>query len=156
MVRELQVNVAKNVPSTCTAESELKTGMGAAYDIATDTVDFPTAAEGVNVFILEKERTPTGRNAGITNLSDYEEEFVTIAEDELCQRIPMYAGERYGTDQFAAAKPTVGQNLVVGTDGKWVAAGSGAQSRFVCGGDYDDAGHALIIVEVLPAPVVVS
>lgn len=154
MIRELQVNVAKNVPSTCKAEVEMKTGMGAAYDIATDSVDFPAAAEGVEVFILEKERIPTGRNAGIVNLSDYTDEFVTIAAEELCQRIPMYAGERYGTDQYAAVKPAIGDKLAVGTDGKWVTATTGT-SRFICGGDYDDAGHPLIIVEVLAAPATV-
>ena len=155
MFRLLQVTYSKQVPSTPAADESIKTGMGVVYDIATDTVGLPAAATGDNIFFANKERIATGLKAGIVNLSDYEEEFNTIAAGELCQRYKTYAGERVAVDQYATAvaSATAGVPVVVGTDGKWALAGTGVASRYVFGGMYDDAGHALAIIETVDTPV---
>lgn len=155
MLRLLQVTYSKQVPSTPSAEgSEIKTGMGVVYDIATDTVSLPSAETNANIFFAEKERVATGIYASQANLSDYFEQFNTIAEGELCQRYKTYPGERVAVDQYAAtviangaAVAAVGDPLAVGADGKWtVAAGT---SRYQFGGLYDDAGTPLAIIETL-------
>ena len=68
------------------------------------------------------------------------------------KRVPLYAGELYGTDQYKdgdAQDTNIGKLLEVNIDGKWQVATTGT-SRFEFAGVMDDNGHKLIMISVLP------
>ena len=99
---------------------------------------------------MEKARIPTGINAGRTNLSDYEPEFVTVAQGDRVKLCEYDFGEVFGTDQFAdaLADGDAGKTLAVGTDGKWAVASAASIYRFR--GFIMDAGrHKMAQIEVL-------
>ena len=158
MIRELQVNVAKNIPATYTAKADMITGMGVTIDEKAGQVAFPTAATGANVFLVERERELTGLKASLTDLDDYDTDFVTAKAGTFVTLRTPYAGERYAVDQFdtgAEEEDNIGKPIVVGTDGKWELATSGS-SRFVSGGSYQDGTHTLLIIQVMPDAVAYS
>lgn len=83
---------------------------------------------------------------------DYNEMVTKIEAGVLVKRVPLYAGELYGTDQYKAADAqdtNIGKLLEVNTDGKWQVATTGT-SRFEFAGVMDDNGHKLIMISVLP------
>ena len=154
MLRELINHGGKAAETTYVAAVELKTGMG-----VVKTVDgkaaLPTKATAANIFLVDKERIPTGANAGRTNLSDYEAEFNTVAAGEHV-KLPEYDfGEKFATSEYAAdlKDSDAGKTLHVGTDGKWAVAAEASAYRFE--GFYMDAGaHKLAKVAVLKDAVV--
>lgn len=149
MLRELQGNVAKNVPAEYTAKVDMMTGMGVQIDSKDGVLTLPETATAENVYFLEKERVAEGVYAGVTDLSDYFEQFVTVKAGEFAKAVPPYTGEIYGTDQYDAAltEDDIGKTLAVGTDGKWSAAASA--SRFELIGFQQDGGHSLAKIRVL-------
>lgn len=91
-------------------------------------------------------------HASQTNFDDYDKMVTEIKAGVLVKRVPLYAGELYGTDQYKAADAqdtNIGKLLEVNTDGKWQVATTGA-SRFEFAGVMDDNGHKLIMISVLP------
>jgi hypothetical protein len=58
-------------------------------------------------------------------------------------------GERYATDQYIATGLVTGNALMVGVDGKFAkATATSVPTRYIYGGEFDDNGHTLAIVEV--------
>lgn len=158
MVREIQVNVAKNIPTQFVAKANMVTGMGAQIDLANGQAILPTAATGANIYMVEREREVTGLKASLTDIDDYDVDFVTVKANNPVKLIPMYNGERYAVDQYDAGlieEDNIGKPIVVGTDGKWELAASGS-SRFVYGGAYQDGTHVLAIVCVVDTEVAYS
>ena len=158
MVRELQVNVAKNIPTTFVAKNQMTTGMGAQIDLAAGQAIFPAAASADNIYMVEREREVSGLKASLTDIDDYDTDFVTVPANSLVKLIPMYPGERYATDQYDEAvndEGNIGKAIVVGTDGKWEMAASGS-SRFTYGGIHQDGIHALAIIVVNDTAVAYS
>ena len=149
MLRELINHGGKAAETTYIAASAMKTGMGVVKNVD-GTASFPAEATSANIFLVDKERIPTGLNASRTNLSDYEEEFNTITEGD-CVKLPEYDfGEKFATDQYDAAitEADAGKTLHVGTDGKWAIATAASIYRFE--GFRMDAGtHKLIAIAVL-------
>ena len=78
MVRELQVNVAKNIPTTFVAKNQMTTGMGAQIDLAAGQAIFPAAAGADNIYMVEREREVSGLKASLTDIDDYDTDFVTV------------------------------------------------------------------------------
>ena len=54
------------------------TGMGVTKDEATGVVTIPAEETGVNLYVLDKERIPTGANAARVDMSDYDPDFNTL------------------------------------------------------------------------------
>lgn len=146
MLREIMINEQKAVPAIYKAAAALKTGMGVVIDLATETADVPSAASSADIYLVDKERVPTGANAARVNFSDYEEEFNTVAKDELVKLHHYCAGEQFATDQFTGTIE-VGEAVEVGTNGKWAKAT--AASVYVCADPaHMDAGHTLLRIIV--------
>lgn len=148
MLRELINHGGKSAEATYVAATELKTGMGVVKNID-GTCSVPAEATSANIFLVDKARIPTGVNAGRTNLSDYETEFVTVAQGDRVKLCEYDFGEVFGTDQFTGLTDgDAGKTLQVGTDGKWTVATTASIYRFR--GFVMDAGrHQMAQVEVL-------
>lgn len=149
MLRELINHGGKAAEATYIAASDLKTGMGVIKNID-GTCSFPAEASSANIYLVEKARIPTGINTGRNNLSDYEEEFVTVKKGDRVKLCEYDFGEVFGTDQFAdaLADGDAGKTLAVGTDGKWAVASAASIYRFR--GFIMDAGrHKMAQIEVL-------
>lgn len=151
MLRELQTIANKNVDTMYKADVAMVTGMAVVKNFADKTADMPTAATVEGFYFVNKERVPIGINCAKTDMSDYEEDFTAIKTGEPVKLITPMIGERYAVDQYVATGLTVGNSLMVGTDGKFVKAT--VASRIIYGGTFDDAGHTLAIVEISGAPV---
>lgn len=157
MIRELMVNGAKNIPANYAANVAMVTGMGVQVDHKAGQVKFPDAATAEGIEMVAHEFIPEGIYASQTNFDDYDEMVTEIKAGVLVKRVPLYAGELYGTDQYEAADAqaadaqdaNIGKLLEVNTDGKWQVATTGT-SRFEFAGVMDDNGHKLIMISVLP------
>lgn len=149
MLRNLQIKSGKPVYTMYKAATDMKTGMGVVINYANNTVEFPAADTADNIFIVDKERIPTGINASRGDLSDYEEEFVTIKAGDLVKIHTPEEGERRAVDQFVATGLTAGSTMVVGTDGIWKKAGTGAKSSYVYAGIHNDNGYELAILSIV-------
>lgn len=146
MLRDKIVNDYTNVDSTYTADVELKTGMGVVKDFVNKLAKLPTAATGVDVVFVQKDRRPTGINAAKVYLSDYNEEFNTVKKDDKVVLYNYAYDNIFATDQYDATTIKAGnENKYVawGTDGKATIAASGTNSRYKFLGLVDDAGHTL-------------
>lgn len=154
MLRELQTVNGKNIAADFKAKTAMKTGMGVVKDYTTREAEFPTTDTADNLFLVNKERIPTGINTARADFSDYDEEFVTIGAEEFI-KLPTYvAGEIIATDAVDKSKaPTKGKVLMVGNDGIWVDATSTVASRYLYADDYMDNGHALIKIQILDTPI---
>ena len=149
MLRELINHGGKAAETTYIAASDMKTGMGVVKNID-GTASFPAEATSANIFLVDKERIPTGTNTSRTYLSDYEEEYHTIAEGDFV-KLPEYDfGEKFATSEYdtAITDDDAGKTMHVGTDGKWAIATAASIYRFE--GFYMDAGtHKLAKIAVL-------
>lgn len=148
MLRELINHGGKAAEATFIAATELKTGMGVVKNVD-GTCSVPTEATSANIFLVEKARIPTGVNTGRSNLTDYEEEFVTVYKGDRVKLNEYDFGEVFGTDQFVGlTEGDAGKTLAVGTDGKWTVATAASIYRFR--GFIMDAGrHQMAQIEVL-------
>lgn len=150
MVREIMVHEGKMAPADCKAGAAVATGMGVVVDRATKTFALPAAATSSEIFVVHKERIPTGVYAGIENLSDYFEQFNSVAQNELAPLWKYEAGDVFAVDQYASALADAdkGKRVLVGTDGKWAVATSTATSQYKFVDWYMDNGHKLAKIEV--------
>lgn len=153
MLRERITHQQKAADTYLKAAADMVTGMGVVKDEVAGTFKFPTAATSANIYLVDKERIPTGINAARTDMSDYDEDYTTVKEGEYA-KLPRYdAGERFSTDQYATTltDAAIGKTLHVGTDGKWAQATAASVYKFV--GWHDDAGHKLADIVVLDTAV---
>ena len=149
MLRELINHGGKAAEATYVAATEMKTGMGVVKNID-GTCSFPAEPTSANIYLVEKARIPTGVNTGRTNLTDYEDEFVTVYKDAHVKLNEYDFGEVFGTDQFAdgLTDGDKGKTLHVGVDGKWAVAATA--SKYMFNGFYMDAGrHKMAEIAVL-------
>lgn len=145
MLRELQVTMNKpaNTMLKC-GEEKVMTGMAVVKNITAGEFEFKATAD--DLFFVDQERIPKGINAARTDMSDYSDDFVIVAEGEYAKLIAYYVGERFATDQFVKAGLAVGDRLAANATGKLVKATSA--SKYIYQGTMDDNGHELAIVEV--------
>lgn len=155
MLRELQVNVSKNVPATYTAKVNMVTGMGVQLKFGSDMqIIMPASNTDDNIYFLEREREVTGLKASLTDIDDYDTDFVTVKAGTRAQLITPYPGEFYGTDQVKTGDlidGNIGKAVAPGTDGKWTVLTSGS-SRFVMTEIMQDGTHKLAVIHVLTDP----
>ena len=100
MIRELMVNGAKNIPANYAAKVAMVTGMGVQVDHKAGQVKFPDAATAEGIEMVAHEFIPEGIYASQTNFDDYDKMVTKIEAGVLVKRVPLYAGELYGTDQY--------------------------------------------------------
>ncbi len=150
MLRELQVTKDKpaNAQYKSGADENIITGMAVTIDEAAGTFNFVSASTATDLYFVDKERIPTGTNAAKTDMSDYDEDFVTVKKDELAKVITYYVGERFATDQADTSTLTIEDRIAADTDGKLIKAATGVSSRYVYKGEFVDNGHKLAIVQV--------
>lgn len=91
MLRELQVTKDKPANSMYKAgETKIVTGMAVVKNETNKTFEFASAATATDVFFVDKERVPSGTNAARGDMSDYDEDFVTLKENEFGKLIAYY------------------------------------------------------------------
>lgn len=145
MLREFQTNVLKTTDAMYKADATMITGAPVVKNYADKTVSIAANGTIDGFFFVNKERVPTGLNCAKGDMSDYDENFTKIAENENVKLIIPETGERYGTDQYTLGALTVGDAVMV-TGGKFVKAN--VASRLIFGGEYNDVGHKLAIIEI--------
>ena len=147
MIRELQVTMNKPANAMYKAgEEKIITGMAVVKNEANKTFEFASAETAADVFFVDKERVPSGYNAARGDMSDYDEDFVTLKENEMGKLIAYYVGERFAVDQYDETGLVEGVRVSAGTDGKLVKAT--VASKYVFKGFVDDNGHKLAVIEV--------
>ena len=148
MLRDNIVNDGKFAIATHKAEADCSTGMGVVIDVATKTFAVPSEETATDIYLIDKERIPTGINASKTDYSDYFEEFVTVEKDEFAKLVKYVRGESFLTDQIGSdvTADAVGKRVAVGTDGKWKVAT--VASAYEVAGIVSDNGHTLAKIQV--------
>lgn len=147
MLRELQVTKDKPANSMYkSGEEKIVTGMAVVKNESNKTFEFASAETAADLFFVDKERVPSGINAARGDMSDYDEDFTTLKENEFGKLIAYYVGERFAVDQYVESELVEGVRVSAGTDGKL--AKSTIASKYVFKGFYDDNGHKLAIIEV--------
>lgn len=149
MLREIIVHGNKAADATFKAKTAMKTGVAVQKNYTDGTADLPSAATSANLYFVQKAPIPTGINAARTNMSDYDENFVNVAKDELVVLYQFGPGEEFATDAQTAmdASTDKGKTIEFDTDGSFKAAAAPSIYRFL--GAYDDAGHTLYRIAVL-------
>jgi len=144
MLRDIMTNTGKVADATYSAGTDLVRGMVVVK--SNGNTAFATAPTGDNVFFVDKEPIPAGVDSVRGELSDYDSSFENIKSGEKVVLKNYVAGETIATDQIDSSV-TKGVYLEAGTDGKLAAAGVDVITKMICGGDYDDNGHSLKLVE---------
>ena len=153
MLRELQVTMNKPANAMYkSGEEKIITGMAVVKNETNKTFEFPTEETASNLFFVDKERIPTGCNCARVDMSDYDEDFVTVKENEPAKLIAYYVGERFAVDQFVKDGLECGVRVAVGTDGKLVKAT--VASKYIFKEFFNDNGHELALIEVADDAVV--
>ena len=152
MIRDMRRNGAQPKDTMHKAEVAMVTGMGVVIKDAT-TVALPSAETASNIYVVTKERIPTGINTARVDISDYDEDFVNIKAGEFIGLERYTDGEKFATDQFKAEDfgegAVAGFAVSVGVDGKWQKATvSTMPSKYVFDGFHNDNGHKLVMVRV--------
>lgn len=153
MLRELMVNEGHIAPAGYAAASNCKTGMGVQISHSTGKFAFPSAESATNIFVVKKERYPSGVNAANTQFSDYDEDFNTVKAGEYAPLCNYYAGESFATDQYGSTvkEENVGKYVAVGVDGKWTVANASTSSVYLLTEMVTDNGHVLARITVQDA-----
>ena len=154
MLRTIIENDGKLVLGGFKTAGAYKTGMGVTKDEATGVATIPAAETGTNLYLLDKERIPTGINAARPDMSDYDDDFNTYVSGEQCKLRVFGANEKFAVDQYdatACVADNAGKYAAVGTDGKWTIAASTTDSEYVFLGLHNDAGHTLALIEGVKA-----
>jgi len=146
MFRVLEDINEKNSDAMHSAGSEMVMGMGVVKSENLEAA-FPSTDTATNVFFVTKELIPTGVDSLKGDISDYALE--KISDGDMVVLVKPVIGEVYWTDQ-TEGDITTGEYVVVGTNGKFKAAGSAKSNLKVFSTDIKDAGtHTGIAIEVV-------
>lgn len=147
MLRELQVTMNKPANAMYkSGEEKIITGMAVVKNETNKTFEFASEETGSNVFFVDKERIPTGCNCARVDMSDYDEDFVTVKENEFAKLIAYYVGERFAVDQYVEDGLESGVRVAANTEGKLVKAT--VASKYIFKEFFNDNGHKLALIEV--------
>ena len=153
MLRELQVTKDKPANSMYkSGEEKIVTGMAVVKNESNKTFEFASAETAADLFFVDKERVPSGINAARGDMSDYDEDFTTLKENEFGKLIAYYVGERFAVDQYVESGLEVGVRVSANANGKLIKATGTVVSKYVFKGFYDDNGHKLALIEVSDTP----
>lgn len=154
MIRDFGINGAKAPDTMHKAKVVMATGMGVVKeDSVTDKFADIVAEETVaDIFIVDKERVPSGINCAKGDMSDYDNDFVKIKANEFVSLDKYHAGEKFGTDQY---DDTITKDLAIDTKVAWkngLLTKATIASPYMFKGFYNDNGHLLAQVEVSDTP----
>ena len=149
MLRDNKTIISKPVAADYTASAKVACGMGVVLNTTNKTFAPPSAAGDTNIFLVFKERIPTGMYTALSDFSDYDDIFMTVNVGEYAKLKKYLPGEEFMTDQYAEGV-TAGKYVNVGTDGKFAALASGT-SRYLCIGIVNDNDHKLALIQVCEA-----
>lgn len=153
MLRELQVTKDKPANSMYkSGEEKIMTGMAVVKNETNKTFEFASAETAADLFFVDKERVPSGINAARGDMSDYDLDFTTLAENEFGKLIAYYPGERFAVDQYVESNLVAGVRVSAGADGKLKKATGTVDSKYVFKEFIDDNGHKLAVIEVSDTP----
>ena len=153
MLRELQVIKDKPaIASYKAGETTISTGMAVVKNETNKTFEFASAETAADLLFVDKERVPSGINVARGDMSDYDEDFTTLKENEFGKLIAYYVGERFAVDQYVESGLEVGVRVSANANGKLIKATGTVVSKYVFKGFYDDNGHKLAIIEVSDTP----
>lgn len=148
MLRELIVNTAESAPAQYKSVAKVTTGTPVVIDKTAGTFATPSKETAANLYFVDKERYATGVYAGVTNMSDYHENYTTVEANEYAK----LCGYGY-TDVFATSE--YDSTIIESNIGKRVAAKGGkiilattVASKYVFDGFYNDNGHKLAKISV--------
>lgn len=150
MLRRLQTISGKPADAVLKASTDIKRGTAVQKDLANGEAILPVSATGL--YFATKDDNPTGLMALEGELSSYDERLDIIEEGEFVVLEKPISGERYATDQFVAAGLAVGNYMTVevtpgdADQGKWI--NSNDATEFTYGGEYNDNGKTLAIIQV--------
>lgn len=150
MLRDIYYGINKPVPAVYKANQAMKTGVAVVVDETTGKFDYPSSAVGENLYFVDKERVATGYKAGLVNLSDYDETYTTIEQDEFAKLKAYSYGDVFATD--ATGTPTAGSVVVFDNTGAIADATEGTTSVYEYVGTINDNGHTLKKIRVLAVP----
>lgn len=150
MIRDFRINGAKAPDAMHRAKVAMVTGMGvvkedSAMDLFANIVAEETVAD---IFIVDKERVPSGMNCLRGDMSDYDPDFVEIKPNEMVSLDKYHAGEKFGVDQY---DETITEELAMDTRIAWKAGKATKAtiaSPYVFKGFHNDNGHMLAMIEV--------
>lgn len=149
MIRELQVTMNKPANTMYkSGETKIITGMAVVKNETNKTFEFASTETAADLFFVDKERVPSGMNAARGDMSDYDEDFTVLKENEFGKLTPYYVGERFAVDQFVETDLVSGVRIAVNTEGKLVKASTTTLSKYVFKEFYTDNGHKLALIEV--------
>lgn len=151
MIRDFQIQEQKAVVSTFKASANMQTGAAVVKNYTNGTAGFPAANTAKNIFFADKERIPAGTKAAASDLSDYDTGYTAISTGEYVKLRQYGPGERFAIDAFnASAAPNAGDVIEFSTSGQAIAAAANNASAYLCiNNNYSDAGHRLLVIEVL-------
>lgn len=147
MLRSIIEHGGKSAKANIKAGAVLATGMGVVLDGT--TAKLPTKATAEDIYVVNKARTLTGKDANLVEASDYLESFNKVAVDEYLVAENFDFGEEFATDQYnveTVKAENKGKRVEVGTDGKWTVGTS--TSKYVFVDFYADNGHTLARIAV--------
>lgn len=138
---------------------EIKRGSLVAKNLTTNKAEKATDV-GVDVFLLDADNQPTGHLSDV-ELSQYLDELDTVSGRGIL--VSFGVGKQFATDQvevdgsgnYLVAKGDYAVAGGTGKEGLFAKATTGDTSKFKCLGEYDDAGHALVLFQVVD-PVTVA
>ncbi len=150
MIRDFRINGAKAPDAMHKAKVDMVTGMGVVKeDSTTDKFANIASAETVtDIFIVDKERVPSGINCARGDMSDYDNDFVKIKANEPVSMDKYHAGEKFGTDQY---DDTITSDLALNTRVSWkngLVTKATIASPYVFKGFHNDNEHSLAQIEV--------
>lgn len=151
MLRELQVTKDKPANSMYkSGETAIVTGMAVVKNETNKTFEFVGAETAADLFFVDKERVPSGTNAAREYMSDYDDDFTKLAENDYGKLVAYYVGERFATDQYVENGLAEGTRVAANTAGKLAKAT--VASKYVFKEFFNDNGHKLAVIEVSDTP----
>lgn len=151
MIRDIEIHEQKAVNAMFKAGANMKTGVAVVKDYTNGLAVFPAANAVENIFFADREREKTGVYAAQAVMSDYDSHFTTIVNGTFVKLRQYGATERFAIDAFnSQAAPNAGAMLAFSATGQAITAPANTTSVYKCiNNNYSDAGHRLMIIEVL-------
>lgn len=152
MLRDIYYGLNKPVLAVYKANKAMKTGVAVVVNETAGTFDYPSSATGENLYFVDKENVATGYKSGLANLSDYDDEYTNVKQNEFAKLKAYSYGDVFATDATMTGTVTAGSVVLFDDTGKFAAATSTATSVYEYVGTFADNGHTLSKFRVLAVP----
>ena len=155
MLRDIIVN--GNIAVDATYKADEAMGTGYAVVKGDGVAEFPSAETAAELFFVQKDREPVGAYAGLTNFSDYNDMFNTVAAGETIVLCSYPSGSEFATSAYDATTAVAGNinKVFSATTGGLMkkATASTVLSKYLFLGTITDNGHTLAKFRVLDTAI---